>query len=136
MFQINEKHIIIGAVISFLFLLVMETAQITALSQVRILIGLYLLLIPAGFLFISALLPRKEIGKLERLLLSISLSIPLNTSAILGLYLFFKVQLNFFNNLIIIFALCILFYLGYFIQVRYNISIKKFLGGRNEWQMD
>ena len=124
MFQINEKIIFIASIISTLFILIIETLKIEVLSDLQIIAGIYLLLIPVGFLFVSVLMPFSKFNLTERLLLSIVLSVSINSLSILVLFFLLGIKLTFLNNLFAVTGLCVLFYAVFLLQLKFHPGLK------------
>jgi len=111
--------VFVSAIIAGILTAIIEINQLSILKEIQALLGIYLLFFPVGFLFIQALFfSSKKPLFIERILLSAVISIPLIVLPLLAGWGIARVPFNFLNTLLIIEALCIIFYAAFLLQKR------------------
>ena len=120
--QINDDAIFFSAVVSGFLIILIRKFSLQQFSDFQAILGIFLLFVPVGYLFVSTLFHKKEFSISERVLLSASLSIALISLTALFCYFALKIPLNFFNSLALTELLCLAFYSVSFARNHLNIS--------------
>lgn len=106
----KETAVFLAALVSLAVVWLAGASGMQGLWELRVLFGTYLIFIPAGYLFVSALYPLRDFGYAERIMLSISLSVPLVVLTVMFGYYVLGMGLELKNSLFLVAVVCILFY--------------------------
>ena len=129
MFRTRETRLFFLSMAAILLIFIITVYDIVALRDLKTVLGSYLLLIPVGYLFTSVLFRRERHSIIERLLLSIVMSISIITLSLLFAYYVLSVVLCPGNNLAVIGVLLLIAYLAFLLPYKLPKRAKKATGG-------
>ncbi len=107
-----KEAVLVSALAGCIFIWIAESFSLQFLLPLRLIVGAYLAVFPAGFLLLSLIFPsRDEMSGLEWLAYSIGLNIVVISLGIFFFDLFLKADNSIWNFLRVIFGSSIIFYL-------------------------
>lgn len=116
MFRISEGMALASVLVSLFIIAVIQGAGLAVLHDVQILLGIYLIFFPIGFLFVSAAIGAAGRPLTEIVMLSMALSVPLVALGTLITYFALQMPLTFENAALMLGIEAVLFYVIWFVR--------------------
>jgi len=127
MFQTAESRLFLLGVVAAALVYWTEGSGNAALAEIRVVAAVYLLLVPIGFLALSALFGSGALEFFERLVLSMFASLTFIVLAHLALFTLAGMGFSFGNSLGIVVGLLVLSYGAFLARVRYGFRVERVL---------